>query len=375
MSSHAFTPSTVTPSRIHGLDTLRAVAILLVMMYHYMVFVSNEASFGILSEVGWIGVDLFFVLSGHLIGDQILSELARDGRLRLSRFYGRRALRTLPNYLFVLGIYLLFPVQAGGNPTTPLWQFLSFTQNLHLLPGSAFSHAWSLCVEEQFYFVLPLLALLCLGWCRSVRAMWAVIILTMLLCAAMRFVMLDRVGADGGLYRTYIYYPSWGRIDELMPGVALALIKNFHVQRWQSCLQRGHFYFGWGVFLSLLAVVIFQWFSYDIEEGFLWFATTFGYTLLSCGFACLVLSALSPQSYLSRWRVLGAEALALWSYALYLIHKPLMNALLPAFQQRAWDVKQGGPIAALFIISILAAGLMYRWLETPFMRLRGRFFP
>ncbi|WMW79243.1 acyltransferase [Undibacterium cyanobacteriorum] len=361
--------------RHHGLDSLRAVAILLVMMYHYMVFVSNQASFGLLSEIGWMGVDLFFVLSGYLIGDQIFSEMAARGRLRIARFYGRRALRTLPNYWFVLAIYFLFPQQAGGNQVTPLWQFLSFTQNLHLVPGSAFSHAWSLCVEEQFYFVLPLIAVLCLGFCRSVKAMWWVIGVTMISCAIARCWMLQKVGADGGLYRTYVYYPSWGRMDELMPGVAIALIKNFHHERWNAFMQKAQTHLIKGGALLVFSVVLFQEFSYDNEVGFLWFATTFGYSILSVAFAYLVLSALSPHSYLSRWRIPGAETLALCSYALYLIHKPLMNALVTPLQKWQWEMDQAVVIALMFVASGLSAFLMFRYLESPFMRLRSRWFP
>jgi peptidoglycan/LPS O-acetylase OafA/YrhL len=90
--------------RIYGLDTLRAAAIILVLMYHYLVFVDHEPIFGIFSDVGWIGVDLFFVLSGYLIGHQIFSSLVSRGTFSLKNFYCRRLLRTLPNYLFILSI-------------------------------------------------------------------------------------------------------------------------------------------------------------------------------------------------------------------------------------------------------------------------------
>lgn len=65
-------------NRIYGLDTLRSVAIILVLMYHYVVFVSHEPTFGFLSDIGWAGVDLFFVLSGYLIGNQIFSSITNE---------------------------------------------------------------------------------------------------------------------------------------------------------------------------------------------------------------------------------------------------------------------------------------------------------
>ena len=92
----------MTP-RIHGLDTLRAGAIALVLMYHYGV-VAGGSDFGAVGRIGWAGVDLFFVLSGYLIGNQLLSQPAP-----LATFFGRRLLRTLPNYTVVLAAYWLFP--------------------------------------------------------------------------------------------------------------------------------------------------------------------------------------------------------------------------------------------------------------------------
>ena len=96
-----------------GLDTLRALAIGLVFMYHYMVFVSREPTFGWLSEAGWVGVDLFFVLSGYLITDGLLRGLAAGRRLTLGSFYARRILRTWPVFWVVLAAYFLWPDALG----------------------------------------------------------------------------------------------------------------------------------------------------------------------------------------------------------------------------------------------------------------------
>ncbi len=85
-------------TRLHGLDTLRALAIVLVLIFHYRSVVSNELLFGFITRIGWVGVDLFFVLSGYLIGDQILRAYARKEDFSLRYFYARRLLRTLPNY-------------------------------------------------------------------------------------------------------------------------------------------------------------------------------------------------------------------------------------------------------------------------------------
>lgn len=362
-------------TRINGLDTLRACAILLVLMYHYQVFVSHEPSFGFLSEIGWVGVDLFFVLSGYLIGNQIFAGLKSEQGFSLKTFYIRRALRTLPNFYVVLAIYFLFPVEAGGNALTPLWKFLTFTQNFDLKPGSAFSHAWSLSIEEQFYIALPLFAMVSIAFLKSVRVMWLILVGAMAMAACTRYFMWQKVGDDYTQYYLHIYYSTWCRFDELLPGVALALLKNFHPQLWTRSLKYGHSSFLSGLLVSGVAMYLFTFYSYVDGGGFQWFTTSFGYTLLSTGFALLTWAGLSPNSYLYRWRIPGASVLALWSYALYLLHKPLMNALIRPLESWGISVKSWLGISVMFALSLLGTYFLYRLVETPFMRLRDRYFP
>src|SRR5262249_57618378 len=109
---------------------------------------------------GWMGVDLFCVLSGYLIGGQLLAELALNERMNLGRFYARRALRIMPAYFVILAIYFLLPFwREYPDMAQPLWKFLFSVQNVALHGGTAFSHAWSLAVEDQFYLALPFLLL------------------------------------------------------------------------------------------------------------------------------------------------------------------------------------------------------------------------
>ena len=130
-----------------------------------MVVVYHAALFGFklpgrVDRFGWIGVDLFFVLSGYLIGGQLLAPLARGQRIKLGRFFTRRALRIMPAYFVVLAIYFLLPSwREYSEMSQPLWKFLLSVQNIALHGGTAFSHAWSLAVEDQFYLALPFLLL------------------------------------------------------------------------------------------------------------------------------------------------------------------------------------------------------------------------
>src|ERR1051325_4275402 len=132
--------------RLPGLDLLRAIAIVWVMLFHSYIVGGLGDSWSWLENSGWAGVDLFFVLSGYLIGSQWLKPLA-DGRPpAFGRFYLRRALRTMPAFFAVLAVYFAFPSTREAPGIQPLWQFLSYTVNVLIdyRHNQAFSHVWSL---------------------------------------------------------------------------------------------------------------------------------------------------------------------------------------------------------------------------------------
>ena len=368
-----------TERRADGLDTLRSLAIVLVFAYHYTVFVSGAPTFGWVGEIGWVGVDLFFVLSGYLIANQIFSGLAKGRELSVKAFYARRFLRTLPNFYVVLALYFLFPAVMGGNPPPPLWTFLTFTQNILLQPGTAFSHAWSLCIEEQFYLLLPAVALIGVRHVRSIRVGWWLLAALMLGAIAIRSALWLRYGreADGAIqgYHPHIYYATWCRFDEFLPGVALAMLKNFHPARWARLLQ-------WGRLTELAAlasvgvmfVLLLSFYRID-GYGYGYAMTAFGYSLLACAFALATLAALSPGSLLHRVRVPGAARLAAWSYAIYLSHKPLAVILQRALDSRGIEANSAAAAVASILVCLVGGWLLCRLVETPFMNLRDRLVP
>ena len=373
---------TTSISRNPGLDTLRASAIALVFMYHYEVFVSRTATFGWLSDIGWVGVDLFFVLSGYLIANQLFAGMARGQSLSLPRFYARRAFRTLPVFWLVLAFFVLFPAAMGGRPPPPWWRFLTFTQNIGLQPGTAFSHAWSLCVEEQFYLVLP--AVLALGtWFARGRAAltrahgWALMALLVAVGVVARWLLWQAWGrpADGrgDGYMSWVYFDTLCRFDEFIPGVAVAMLKNFHRPTWDRLMARGGMLGAAGA-AAVVAMLTSAYKYYDIP-GYGWgfFMTAFGYSLIALAFAVLVAAALSPAARALRWRIPGADKLALWSYSTYLSHKPL--AYFIARQLEPLGVSDGARLAIITLACIAVGGLLYKLVEAPFMALRDRLVP
>lgn len=364
-------------SRDYGLDTLRALAIGLVFVYHYMVFVSHEPTFGWASVVGWVGVDLFFVLSGYLIANQLFAGIRRGQALSLKAFYARRALRTLPVFWLVLAAYFLFPSVMGGRTPPPLWSFLTFTQNFNLQPGTAFSHAWSLCIEEQFYLVLPLLLVLGLRFGSRRAHGWALLVLLMVVGIASRAVLWMAYGREsvGNIdgYHPNIYYATLGRFDEFLPGIAVAMLKNFHPAQWQRVTRHGHVVFGFGVAASAVMLYAVHRHYYVDGYGYSFFMTAFGYSLIAMAFAVLVVAALSPGSWLHRVRIPGAFHLAMWSYSIYLSHKAVAHVVQG--QTKAFSLSSAATLALITLACVVVGAALYRWVEAPFMVLRRRRFP
>jgi len=371
---------TANKSRNPGLDTLRACAIALVFMTHYDAFVSDHPVFGWLGEIGWMGVDLFFVLSGYLIANQLLAGVARGEALSLPRFYARRAFRTLPVFWLVLAAFALFPSAMGGKPPPPWWRFLTFTQNIGLQPGTAFSHAWSLCVEEQFYLVLP--GLLALGgWLARGRvtlgrahgwALMGALVGVGIVARALLWPMYAQPSPDHG-YTTWIYYNTLCRFDEFIPGVAIAMLRNFHRPSWERLMARGGALSAIGA-VAVAAMLLLQHLYYYVDgQGWTFFMTAFGYSLNAWAFALLVAAALSPAARVQRWVVPGARSLALWSYSIYLSHKPL--AMFLGHQLKPLELSDGARLAIIGLACVAVGGLMHALIEAPFMALRDRLVP
>jgi peptidoglycan/LPS O-acetylase OafA/YrhL len=366
----------VAPSRNHGLDTLRALAITLVFAYHYMIFVSRQPTFGWVSVVGWVGVDLFFVLSGYLIANQLFEGMVREQQVSLKRFYARRALRTLPVFWVVLAAYFLWPTLMGGKTPPPLWRFMSFTQNYQLQPGTAFSHAWSLCIEEQFYVVFPMVLVVGARLRSGVFKGWALLVALMLLGITARTALWLQYGREStgqiSGYHPNIYYATLCRFDEFLPGVAVAMLKNFHPNAWARWMQRGKALLAWGS-AAVIAMLFCVYNFYEFEGyGYGFFMTAFGYSMVAMAFAVLVVAALSPSSSLHRIRVPGAYQLALWSYSIYLSHKAIAFVLQTQAKGNGWS--SATTLVVITIACVAGGALLYRLVEQPFMALRRRWF-
>ena len=332
------------------LDGVRALAILAVLAHH--------GGYGTVKG-GFLGVDLFFVLSGFLITLLLRREWERFDRVSLPLFYARRALRILPPLVVALVLAQVlgrFDWRQGAMPV------LAFYANYvdHLALGTML-HTWSLAVEEQFYLVWPVLfvAAMHFGGRRGAVAMAAAAFL-----AAIAF-RLSLVAA--GVDAETIYRHGLARSDSLAAGCLIALVDR---DRWRlagSPIHRAFLYAflaGFAV-LSLVAVHTDAW------------LLGVGYSVFAVASAMFIagLVALPPTAPLQR--------LALWpvltwigrrSYGIYLFHVPIFVALEP-FRERQNAINLVLVTAARLGLTFLAAEISWRLVEAPALRLKRYFYP
>ncbi len=353
-----------------GLDLLRALAIIIVVVYH-------AALFGFklprrVDRFGWIGVDLFFVLSGYLIGGQLLASLARDQRIKLGRFFTRRALRIMPAYFIVLAIYFLLPAwREYPEMAQPLWKFLLSVQNIALHGGTAFSHAWSLAVEDQFYLALPFLLLFLY---RRPRA--AIIVPCLIVVGGIglrAFLAAQNASADGAVsfrgFQASIYYPTWTRLDPLVFGVVLAAIEKLRPNWWQRLIDFAPWL--WLPGLGLISYALYLGETKNLTIA----ACIWQFPLIAIGMAAILVCAVSPRLPLCRVAIPGAAFIASIAYSAYLIQKLVINAVVQFCANHSTDLTSVPALLAVELCVYIAATILFLSIERPFLLLRRRFAP
>lgn len=367
------------PSKhLAGLDHLRALAVIIVVLYHYSLFGHPTCLYETIGNFGWTGVDLFFVLSGYLIGGQLLGKVARNQPVEYGTFYFKRFLRIIPAYLAVLILYFTIPSFTERSTLPPLWRFLTFTQNfgLNIQHTAAFSHAWSLCIEEQFYLILPLfvIGLAAIGsprkaivWCLPVIFFFGLAVRLFNWYQFIAPTLLPDHEGFGVAYYKWIYYFTFSRLDGLLAGVTLAAVVHFYPKTWQRITRHGN----WILLIGLLLIAFAWWFVFH-DRQYSFSGAIAGYPLISLAYGVLVLAALSPSCILYRYSSRFTRQIATLSYAIYLVHKQLIHLTHVAAHRLGF----GDDSWALFIICILISllgGWVLHWVvERPFLRLRDK---
>ena len=381
MSAERHFPAIHFKTRFPSLDGIRALAVTMVFMLHYgggshggpILRALNAAR-----NYGWIGVDIFFVLSGFLITG-ILFDTRNDSHF-FKRFYARRSLRIFPVFYLVLVILLLltpiFHYQWHWLQLT-FWVYLGnifanydwsatylISRNHPNIATATFAHFWTLCVEEQFYLIWPWAIWLIQD---RVRIIWTAAGVSLLaLCLRIALVVHDYPNlALGSITRIL---PS--QMDTLLIGAILALLlRGPKADIWQ---KRCKFAFLYSGILLLLILCLPPSSRYAIT-------LTAGFTLIAIASAGLIGSSLRPDSptfrlfHLRPFRTLGK-----YSYGFYIFHGLYASAwiyLLKYIMNRSHSLALGGLIVlpCAFIVTFFVAKLSYELFEVRFLRWKNKF--
>lgn len=359
--------------RLYGLDHLRAIAILLVLMYHYRAFKHPDWIDNI-GRFGWTGVDLFFVLSGFLISGQLFKEIMNKGNVSLKVFYIKRVFRIFLAYFFTIFLYFTFPFFREREALSPFWKFITFTQNygLDVINRGTFSHAWSLCIEEQFYLILPLF-LLMVSSTKLFRYL-AVLMIAVIGCSMIARMMiwneyiseLDPVFTDfWKLWYMKIYYPTHTRLDGLGIGVLIGYLMQYSSKFKKIVNNNGNRLFFLGIVLLGISFGV-------CNEQASKTASIFGFTLVAVSFGFILMAAVSPSSFLYRTKSYLTAQLAALSYAVYLSHKGIIHLVQEGFDYFKLETSDNISLMVCLFACILG-GLFYRlMIEKPFSIVKTR---
>jgi peptidoglycan/LPS O-acetylase OafA/YrhL len=344
------------------LDGLRGVAILAVLAYHFDML-----------QGGFLGVDVFFVLSGFLITTLLAEEWRRFGSISLPRFYARRALRLLPAFWA-----LLIVCAVWARYTPPAEAALRYKEivlagcyvinwpSLHFSPTPVLGHTWSLAVEEQFYLLWPLMLL---GLLRSgLRRRWVLMIVGMGVVgsAVLRAYLysLHRYGDplwQDNVYRLYLGLDT--RADALLVGCLVGLLTA-----WDLLPRSRQFVSRCGVaaVMSIVALGVMMVRSRHAHH------TLYcgGFTLVALLVAVILMRLIVAPSRIGRAILESRPLVAVGriSYALYLFQMPIIAWLIPGY--RGW--KNPGPSVVALAVIFAAATASYFLIERPCLRLKGR---
>lgn len=356
--------------RNFGLDLLRSVAILLVLFNHcvnYFLTFPHSTMLGDIS--GILGVELFFVLSGFLIGRIILTAFGKGlSRHTVKRFYIRRWFRTLPLYYILLTCFVIIGIIVTRKFDLHLTHFI-FLQNFSEDALRFFSVSWSLAIEEWFYLLLPLVLLIAFKT-KFLTKNILLFLLGLILCiVVVRWGYVYFFNPEFDMVRKHAFL----RFDSLLMGVLLAGIK-MHKHHWYKKLQMPFL-----IVIPLFVIAMFgHWFSQYTSLGILntsFRARVLSFPVLSF-FIALLIPFLENNSFINRlmprvWKLRGLITwISILSYSVYLIHLTVFDAVKGALLKSV-------DLTLIMLISLAitfgVSYLLYRSIEKPFMALREKF--
>ena len=361
--------------RVFGLDLMRAIAILLVVFSHISWIVPNSQGFipDLMGIAGVLGVEIFFVLSGFLIGRIIYRLYASDdfSLKTLGYFWVRRWFRTLPNYYLILILNVCIALYLGFNLPDRLWTYFLFIQNFATEIPSFFVESWSLSIEEFAYIIGPLLLYATLFLKTKISKSKQFLIVTLLILVVFALTKWIYTAKDD--VKTMMYWNSnlkavlIYRIDAIYYGVFAAYISIVKPSIWKRSKYVA--FLMSMVILCLLNVVVPLKSIFIETHPIFW---NFWYLLINSLAIVLALPLLSQWQKAPKIISKPITFISLISYAMYLLHYSIILQLM----KNNWATDNlpkfdiGIYILTYLSITILVAYLVYRLFERPMTNLR-----
>lgn len=342
---------------VPGLDGVRGMAVLLVVVLHAGLVI-HPADGGLLPG-GFIGVDVFFVLSGFLITSLLVAEHASAGRISFVAFYVRRGWRLLPALAVLLVAHAVYAACVGISMRTEAASVLAivlyvsnWAQSYGLDVPGGLIHTWTLSIEEQFYLVWPAVVVLLLGRVRSRRALLDVLVTAIAASAAVR----AWIWAFGAGYPA-AYMRTDARADGLLIGAMCAFL-----WRWQLLPRRG---LSSAASVSLVAVLGVALFWDSTKPGMFYG----GYTLVSLAAGVIVIAVMhggwsAGAVFVAR----PLRAIGRVSYGLYLWQGLCLHIAARTFDDQPRVMRAIIGVA----LAVIATFLSWRCVECPLLRRRSR---
>lgn len=356
----------MTESRLVQLDVLRAICVFLVLGRHlnpcpedvnyFLHKFTLHWNYG-----GWVGVDIFFVLSGFLVSGLIFREYQRTGDAKIKRFLIRRGLKIYPSfYILIAATVLINPLFGMPVPFITLLAEIFFLQNT--IFGRLWGHTWSLAVEEHFYIGLAILSFLLLRFKRNSANVFSVIpyifVVLAVVCLVLRLLMASYKGTN--------ISPTPFRIDSLFFGVTISylwyfkgLSENVSINRYRYCFV---------IVGIILLLPMFFFMSVTDSKAFIFGLTT---NYIAAG---LLLIGLLKIDIGKSLLVKVLSYIGMFSYSIYLWHLPVQEWIaipLNNLTKTGWFFYAGVYLTGAVLIGILLSKLI----EYPILRLRDRYFP
>ncbi len=364
------------PQRIFGLDLMRAVAILMVLSSHCLWIYPESNSFiaQLLKLFGFLGVEIFFVLSGFLIGRILLQSYLKEdfSFSQVRNFLKRRWIRTFPNYFLILLVNILI-ASVIGYKIESLWKYFFFVQNFSGAMPAFFPESWSLAVEEWAYVVLPLLLMLTALFVASKnKSKFFIILLVMLLVfflLAKIFCYQNTVHANLNDWNLSLKAVVIYRLDAIFYGVLASWIYCCRNNFWQKGKS---FFLIAGIFCFLFIFFGFGKIPFT-EEGLNSFLYIVYLPVVSISIAFFL-------PFLSGWKSEKSKLknpivfISLISYSVYLLHYSVILQLMKYFtdiENYPMLQKHIFTIVYLLLTIFFSYGL-YVWYEKPMMDLREK---